>query len=362
MKDTFRLCLALIIVGALATITHGQDGPTRAEFECLSFNTSSSVATVTGHPSADSYHHVWTPVLTYAKFKSNGLELLYETQGSGNEVVIVLHGGPGLPHEYYHPMLSNLSRYARLVYFDRRADMASQPDKHGPASVAEMADDVEALRQTLGVDRVTLLGHSFGAIIALNYALRYGDHTKRLILVSGAAAVEDPMQAEKRLVQSLSPTEMSRYRDEGGKNNANPCERVRRRYAVLYPHYFYKLIPYEFERGFYTVYFDSLAKKLALANERQELDVRSKLAAIKAPTLVVAGRHDLATPVTQSFELAQGLPQSRFVVLEHSGHFPIFEENYLFTEWVREFMRGTAVNESEHAPSVAAVASSSGKR
>jgi proline iminopeptidase len=362
MKDTFRLCFALITLIVLTTITRGQDGPTRAEFECLSLNTSSSIALATGHPSADSYHHIWTPVLTYGKFTSHGLELVYEMQGSGSEVIIVLHGGPGLPHEYYHPMLSNLSRYTRLIYFDRRADMASQRDKHEPVSVAEMADDVEALRQTLGVDRVTLLGHSFGTAIALNYALRYSDHTKRLILVSGAATVEDPAEAEKRLVKSLSPVELSRYRNEGGTNNANPCERVRRRYAVLYPHYFFKLVPYEFDRGIYTVYFDSLAKKLALTNDRQELDVRSKLSAIKAPVLVVAGRHDLATPVAQSFEMAEGLPQSRFVVLEHSGHFPIFEENYLFTEWVRQFLTGTSANETERTLSAVTAVSTSGKR
>ncbi|MEN3334520.1 MAG: proline iminopeptidase [Blastocatellia bacterium] len=362
MKDMFRICFALFILAALTNITHGQDGPTRAEFECLSLSTSSSVAQVTGHPSADSYHHIWTPVLTYGKFKSHGLELLYETQGVGSEVVIVLHGGPGLPHEYYHPMLSNLSRYAKVVYFDRRADMSSQREPHRGVSVAEMADDVEALRQALGADRVTLLGHSFGATIALNYALRYSDHTKRLILVSGAATVENPAEAEKRLVQALSPVEMARYRNEGGTNNANPCERVRRRYAVLYPHYFYKLIPYEFDRGIYTVYFDSLAKKLALANNQQELDVRDKLAAIKAPALVVAGRHDLATTLTQSYELAQGLPQSRFVILEHSGHFPIFEENYLFTEWVRQFMIGTSSFEDNRTTPTAAAASSSGKR
>jgi len=361
MKDTFRICFALFILTALTTISHGQDGSTRAEFECLSLSTSSSVAQVTGVPSADSYHHIWTPVLTYGKFKSHGLELLYETQGVGSEVVIVLHGGPGMPHEYYHPMMSNLSRYAKVVYFDRRADMASQRDSHQPVSVAEMADDVDELRQALGVERVTLLGHSFGATIALNYALRYPDHTKRLILVSGAAAVENPAEAEKRLVEALSPVEMARYRDEGGTHNASPCERVRRRYAVLYPHYFYKLIPYEFDRGIYTVYFDSLARKLALANDKQVLDMRDKLAAIKVPTLVVAGRHDLATTVTQSYELAQGLSQSRFVVLEHSGHFPIFEENYLFTEWVRQFMIGTSSFEDSNARPTAA-ASSSGKR
>ena len=341
MKHTFHFCFALILAAVLTSIAFGQDGATRAEFECLSLSNSSSVARVTGQPSADSYHHVWTPVLKYGKFKSHGLELLYETQGDGVEVVIVLHGGPGLPHEYYHPMLSNLSRYAKLVYFDRRANVLSQSKSHEPVSVAEMADDVDALRQALGQERVTLLGHSFGATIALNYALRYPDHAKRLILVSGSANVENPMEAEARLVKTLSPAEIERYRGEGGTGNANPCDRVRRRYEVLYPHYFDKQIPYEFNRGIYTVYFDSLAKKLALATG-QQLDMSDKLAAIKVPVLVITGRHDLVTTVDQAFELARGLPMSRFVVMEHSGHFPIFEENYLFTEWTHQFMVGTA--------------------
>ena len=83
---------------------------------------------------------------------------------------------------------------------------------------------------------------------------------------------------------------------------------------------------------------------------------------MSAYALVVAGRYDLATTVTQSYELAQGLPQSRFVVLEHSGHFPIFEENYLFTEWVRQFMIGTSSFEDNRATPTAAASSSSGKR
>src|SRR5205085_2072405 len=87
MKDIFRLCLALLTLAALGAAASAQDGATRAEFECLSLNTSAGVAPVTGTPSADSYHHIWTPVLTYGKFKTHGLELLYETQGDGSEVV-----------------------------------------------------------------------------------------------------------------------------------------------------------------------------------------------------------------------------------------------------------------------------------
>jgi pimeloyl-ACP methyl ester carboxylesterase len=136
---------------------------------------------------------------------------------------------------------------------------------------------------------------------------------------------------------------MAAYRSsEGGTGATKPCERVRMRYAVLYPHYFHKLVPYEFDRGVYTAYFDALSKKEALANDSNNVDFRAQLSEIKVPVLVVAGRHDLVTPPDQSFQLANGLPQSRLVVLEHSGHFPFFEENYLFTEWVRKFMIATS--------------------
>jgi proline iminopeptidase len=257
--------------------------------------------------------------------------------------VIVVHGGAGLPHEYFHPMLYNLSRYAKLVFFDRRADMLSATSGKGMASVGELAEDIDALRKTLGFERITLLGHSFGATIALNYALQHPDNVKRLILVSAAPSVENPYEGEKRILKKLSKVEMAAYRSsEGGTGAAKPCDRVRMRYSVLYPHYFHKLVPYEFDRGVYTVYFDALSKKEALAADASGLDVRAQLSEIRVPALVVAGRHDLVTPPDQSFQLANGLPQSRLVVLEHSGHFPFFEENYLFTEWVRQFMIATS--------------------
>jgi proline iminopeptidase len=343
------------------SLAHAQEGSTRAEFECLALANSSSVAFGGEASGFVSFHGVWTPGLRYGTFQSNGLNFVYETQGSGDDVVIVVHGGAGLPHEYFHPMLSNLSRYATLVYFDRRADTLSAKSSHGPASIEEMADDIEALRKALGVEAVTLLGHSFGATIVLNYALRHPANVKRLILVSAAAAVENPYEGEKRILKTLSPVEMNAYTStEGVRGAANPCERVRMRYSVLYPHYFYKLTPYEFDRGVYTVYFDALSKKQALASDATGLDVRRQLGQIKAPTLVVAGRHDLETTPDQSSELASGLPHSRLVMMEHSGHFPFFEENYLFTEWVRQFMTTTTRRMESVATRSAVAESSSG--
>ncbi len=343
MKNLLRICAVASMVFSLISAAHAQEGSTRAEFECLALANSSNVA-FAGEPSGLlSFHHVWTPGLDYGTFQSNGLNFVYETQGTGDDVVVVVHGGAGLPHEYFHPMLSNLGRYVKLVYFDRRADTLSTKTGHGPASIEEMADDIEALRTALNVQQVTLLGHSFGATIVLNYALRHPANVKRLILVSATAAVENPAEGEKRILKKLSPLEMNAYKaTEGGKGAANPCERVRMRYSVLYPHYFYKPSPYEFDRGVYTVYFDALSRKQALGSDTTGLDVHSQLGRIKAPALVVAGRYDLETPPDQSSELASGLPHAKLVMLEHSGHFPFFEENYLFTEWVRQFMMTTS--------------------
>ena len=343
MKNLLRTCAIASVVVVLTSLAYAQEGSTRAEFECLSLANSSRVVAAGERSPFVSFHHVWTPGINYGTFVSNGLELTYETQGTGDEVVIVVHGGAGLPHEYFHPMLYNLSRYAKLVFFDRRADMLSSRSGRGMASVDEMSDDIDALRKTLGLDRVTLLGHSFGATIALNYALRHPANVKRLILVSAAGWVENPYEGEKRILKTLSRLEMAAYRSSEGSTGATkPCDRVRMRYSVLYKHYFHNLVPYEFDRGVYTVYFDALSKKEALAADSTVLDVRAQLSEIQVPSLVFAGRYDPVTPPDQSSELAAGLPHSRLVMMEHSGHFPFFEENYLFTEWVRQFMTATA--------------------
>ncbi|HJQ69666.1 MAG TPA: alpha/beta hydrolase [Blastocatellia bacterium] len=343
MRNLIRITSILFLALGLVSVNQAQDKSTRAEFECLMMANSSAVV-AHGDPARHaSYHHVWMPDLRYGSFESNGVNFTYEMEGRGDETVIVVHGGAGLPHEYFHPMLSNLGRYAKMVYFDRRADMRSTKSVYDMASLDEMAEDVDALRQSLGLKRVTLLGHSFGGAIALTYALRYPDHVKRLILVSTAATIENPAEAEKRLVKKLTAKEMAAYSsNEGDSGVSSVCQRVLKRYRALFPHYFHKEHSARFlDGGVYSAYFDALAKKMVLASKQGSFDVRAALGQIKAPVLVFAGRHDVVTPVSQTAELAEGLPRSRAVVMEHSAHFPFVEESYLFTEWVRQFMAAT---------------------
>jgi proline iminopeptidase len=359
MKNLYRAVVASIAIASLASLALAQEGPSRAEFECLMMTSTKGKAASGEKALAPTYHQVWIPNMQYGTFESNGVEMIYDMEGSGEETIIVVHGGPGLPHEYFHPLLSNIGRYARLVYFDRRADILSSRPAHETVSIGEMADDVDALRKKLGLNRITLLGHSFGGSIALDYALRYPDHVKRLILVSTASAIENPAEAEHRLLKVLTSEQLSSYRSGEGSGGNTACDRVRRRYRALFPHYFHKTPSRHWlDFGVYSAYFDSLAKKLVLAGRDARVDLRAEISRIKAPVLVIGGRYDLVTPLDQVEELAKGMPVARMVVMEHSAHYPFIEENFMFTEWVRQFLAATTDMHDDRT--IAASASSSG--
>jgi proline iminopeptidase len=343
MKKFLRICTILSVTLLSTFAAYAQEVPSRAEYECIRLMSSSKGVPPGPPDKAITYHHVWVPSLNTFRFTSGGLNLAYNVEGKGKELVIVVAGGPGLPREYFQPNLSPLGRYMTLVYYDRRADTLSTKAPYGFVTVSEMADDIDALRITLGYNRVTLLAHSLGGATAIDYALRYPAHVKRLILVGASAVLEDQRNVERRLVQSLKPEQLANYNANDGQGRSTiSCEQVLNRYRALFPAYFHKQLESRYqEMSLYSVYFDALARKLVFASNEGPFDYRARLNEIKVPTLVIQGKYDAVTTMSQASELARGLPYARLAVLNHSGHFPFIEENFMFTEWVRKFMAGT---------------------
>ena len=125
MRNFVRISFVCCAILGLALSARAQEGLSRADFECLKLaNSSREVAPGEKSPYL-SFHHVWIPDLKYGEFESNGLKLVYELEGNGKDVVIVVPGAAGLPHDHLHPMLSTLGDYVKVVYFDRRADTLS---------------------------------------------------------------------------------------------------------------------------------------------------------------------------------------------------------------------------------------------
>src|SRR6478736_882610 len=112
--------------------------------------------------------------------KINGTQLYLKTIGKG-EPLLIVHGGPGMNHSYFMPHLDALSKKFKIVLYDQRASGRSAIPISDSISLKFFADDMDAIRKYLGVDKINLLGHSWGAIPVVAYGLQYPSKVKKTI-------------------------------------------------------------------------------------------------------------------------------------------------------------------------------------
>ncbi len=267
----------------------------------------------------------------------NGVELSVEEIGRGR-AILTLHGGLGFDHTYFRPWLDPLAERARLIFYDHRGNGRSQRVTSG-IDHATLVADAEALRAALGLERMVLLGHSYGSFLALQYALRYPERLAGLILANAAPAFDYPdvvrANAAARATAEMAPG-LNKLFGERSPDDATFDEGLR---AIL-PLYFHRFDPAIGERVAGAMSYSAEAYNagsLALAS----YDVRARLGEVRMPTLIHAGDDHCITPVEQGAErLAAGIPQARVVRFAQSGHFPFIEErarfNTIVNDWLKE--------------------------
>lgn len=114
-----------------------------------------------------------------------GAALHYRIVGSGSDTVIVLHGGPGLQDQYLMPVFDQLDAHHVFIYYDQRGrGLSAAGDDSTQFTAVRDVDDLDSLRRALGISRVSLVGHHWGAVLAALYAKRFPEHVSRLLLVS----------------------------------------------------------------------------------------------------------------------------------------------------------------------------------
>src|SRR6266849_10547132 len=136
---------------------------------------------------------------------ANGVMIYYKIFGRGRPLVIV-HGGPGASHDYFLPYLTPLARHYQLIFIAERGSGRSQKleDVSG-YTVESMVEDVEAVRQALGLGQISLLGHSYGGVLAQAYALKYQKNLSRLILGSTFSSTKGLNEVFTQMKQKMSP-------------------------------------------------------------------------------------------------------------------------------------------------------------
>jgi len=277
----------------------------------------------------------------------NGTRIYFDVEGSGlvphggameeREVCFVLHGGPGMDHSYFKPWLSPLTDTFQLVYVDHRSTGRSDRAPLETCTIEQMADDLEALREYLGLEKVTVLGNSFGGMWALNYAVRHPENLNRLILVTTSASHEFYPAATAEAEKKGTP-EQIKVMPDVFEGRIETSEEFAKWWDIMLPLYFYD---YDEEIGANQNSRGESNPQVASYMFREVMpkyDVRAQLPSIHVPTLVVSGRHDWVTPVGESEEIARGIPNSQLELFEKSGHMPFIEEQDTFNALVRDFV------------------------
>ena len=255
--------------------------------------------------------------------------IFYEVVGSG-EPIVVVHGGPGLDHAYLQPGLDALATRSTLIYYDQRGTGRSVAALDSSAiNLDAFVGDIEALREALGYERITVLTHSFGSYLGLEYAARYPERLRALILMnpvepgSRYAAVRETRQAAARMVEDSADLALLTAGEGFAARDPATLSQV---YRVLFRQTLRdrtRISELDLDLANATAKNGPDVAELLGASMGQP-DWWDRLGEIEVPTLILAGRYD-PLPLVVSREMAAALPLGRLVVLE-SGHFPYLED------------------------------------
>ncbi|WP_336789652.1 alpha/beta fold hydrolase [Paenibacillus sp. MMO-177] len=277
----------------------------------------------------------------------NGTRIYFDVEGSGyvpngskmeaRPVLFAVHGGPGSDHSDFKPWLTPLADQMQIVYLDLRCNGQSERVDPATCTLEQLADDIEALRQYLGFDRIHLLGHSFGGMVAQVFATRYPNSLEKLLLICTAPSREF-YPAALAYASNVATEEQLRVIPELFEGRIRDDAHLIAWWDVCYPLYFHvQDLELMMETGNRPI--GSLeAANYTFKHFIPQYDVRPKLPALQVPVLIVGARYDWITPVSQSEEMHRLLPQSELVLFENSGHMPFIEEHEAFIQKVSGFI------------------------
>lgn len=269
----------------------------------------------------------------------DGCVLWTEQVGQGNTLVLC-HGGPGL-WDYLDDVAGMLEGLGTVIRWDQRGCGRSQ--RRGPYSVGQSIADLDAVRRHAGQQRVTVFGHSWGALLALRYALRYPDRLLRLIYVSGTGI--DPWSTWRPEFRANLRRQMgARWQRWEALNDRDRTAEQEREWAILQwsADFVDPRIGLRYAERMATPWLGINHECNATigAEVKQYLidnDVGSLCRELEVPTLIVDGAEDIR-PRSAVDSLAQALPNAQRVIIRSAGHMPWVEQPKEFREAVTRFL------------------------
>lgn len=281
------------------------------------------------------------PYSSEGYLETNGATLYYKTFGSG-EPIVVLHGGPGFDHRQFLPFIEELASDYKVILYDQRGTgLSSGPVDSASITIDNFMDDIDAVRKAFGIEKMNLLGHSWGGILAMHYAIRNQEHLRSLILCSTAATVESfgVMRAaieENRLPEDRATLEAMASSEEF--RNKDP-----RAWEEFWRVYFKPYFPDQSLSATMDLTFtentlqhsDAVARYIL--NSVGPFELHETLRSVRVPTLVLHGDSD-PMPPAYGERIHASIPNSEFVLMRHSGHWIFVDATEQFTASIDDFL------------------------
>ena len=272
----------------------------------------------------------------------DGTRLAYTEVGGGPRL-LCLPGGPGRASAYLED-LGGLSGSRALVLLDTRATGHSEvPADPSTLRFDRLADDVEALREHLGEDRVDLLGHSAGCLVAQAYAAAHPERVRSLVLVTPSDRLQGGSRsdvADIREARSGEPWYAEAFEAQEALAHANPAQQqslVRATRPFFYGRWDERTQAHAATADTQS----SRRAELGFGAGVEQVDVPAMLAALGSldvPVLVIGGERDALTGVASVHAVAGSFPRAQTVVLPRAGHFPWVDEPEAFRSAVEKFL------------------------
>jgi pimeloyl-ACP methyl ester carboxylesterase len=268
-------------------------------------------------------------------------------RGDGPTPLFVLHGGPGLDHTMFGDHLDGLSDGCRLLFVDLRSQGRSRPADPQTWTLTRMAADIESLAETLELERYAVLGHSFGAFVALQHAVDFPGRPVASIISAGVPSARFLAHVQECL-ETFEPEELrdqvkSSWAREAEARTQEDCRSI---ISDQLPFHFRDPRDPRIEamrEGFAGMVFSPDVLRDAARGDYGAIEVEESLGDVTHPVLVLVGRHDRTCSVAAAEAIARGIPGAELVVFENSGHMTYVEEQDAYLTAVRDFLARRAL-------------------
>ena len=283
----------------------------------------------------------------------NGYHLWTNTQGEGDIHLLALHGGPGGNHEYWEDAAEQLAKQGlnvQVTMYDQLGSLYSdQPDYSDPEIAKKyltydyFLDEVEEVRQKLGLDNFYLIGQSWGGLLVQEYAVKYGQHLKGAIISSMVDEIDEYVEHINALRDKTLSPEAVAFMKQCEANNDYSNLKYQEYVQVMNENYIDRRQPSKLYHlkdlggdAVYNVFQGD--NEFVITGKLKDWHFRDQLKNIKTPTLITFGEHE-SMPLATGKKMAELIPNSKFVTTPNGGHHHMVDNPDVYYKHLADFIR-----------------------